>query len=88
MTCAPGSGGKPRSSPHLPLMTGICRSLVTSMMPWLMFSSVSWSCSALCLAFASVRRIRSMAARINRVSTIPASRSKYIATEPDRPPIR
>ena len=50
------SGGRSSNSAHRELMTGICRSFVTSMIPWLMFSSVNWSCSAFWRAFASRRQ--------------------------------
>ncbi len=67
------SPGRSSSSPQRPLMIGICRSLVTSMMPWLMFSSVSRSWSALSRAPSSVWRTRSIAISTIRVRTMPAT---------------
>ena len=65
------SGGRSSSSAQRELMTGICRSLVTSMIPWLMFSSVNWSWSAFWRALSSLARMRSIAPSTIRVRIRP-----------------
>jgi hypothetical protein len=69
--------GQPEELAASAVDDGTCRSLVTSMIPWLMFSSVSCSCSALSLAPASVRKIRSTEKRMISVSAAAASTSTW-----------